>query len=184
VTRLIFLGPPGAGKGTQAQMIAADCDVPHISTGDILRSAVSDNTELGNKAKQYMSNGELVPDDLVLDLIRERLGQDDAQGGWVLDGFPRNVPQAEFLAQLLDQISQPADFVVNLDVTDEVIVARLQKRGRDDDEEAVIRHRLEVYREQTEPLIDFYRSRQQLVSVNGNQAMEAVYASLQQVIAG
>jgi adenylate kinase len=184
VTRLIFLGPPGAGKGTQAQMIAADCDVPHISTGDILRSAVADNTDLGKKAQQYMSAGELVPDDLMLDLIRERLGQDDAQAGWVLDGFPRNVPQAEFLGKLLEQIAQPADFVVNLDVTDEVIVARLQKRGRADDEEAVIRHRLEVYREQTEPLIDFYRNRQQLISVNGNQAMEAVYASLKQVIAG
>ena len=117
-------------------------------------------------------------------MIKERLGQEDAQGGWVLDGFPRNVPQAEFLGQLLDQIQQPADFVVNLDVNDEVIVARLLKRGRADDEELVIRHRLEVYRQQTEPLIDFYRSRQQLVSVDGNQPMEAVYTALQQVIAG
>ena len=131
-----------------------------------------------------MSAGELVPDNLILDLIKERLGQEDAQGGWVLDGFPRNVPQAEFLGQLLDQIQQPADFVVNLDVNDEVIVARLLKRGRADDEELVIRHRLEVYRQQTEPLIDFYRSRQQLVSVDGNQPMEAVYTALQQVIAG
>jgi adenylate kinase len=184
VTRLIFLGPPGAGKGTQAQKIAAEGGVPHISTGDILRAAVAEGTDLGKKAEQYMSAGELVPDNLILDLIKERLGQEDAQGGWVLDGFPRNVPQAEFLGQLLDQIQQPADFVVNLDVNDEVIVARLLKRGRADDEELVIRHRLEVYRQQTEPLIDFYRSRQQLVSVDGNQPMEAVYTALQQVIAG
>lgn len=182
MTRLIFLGPPGAGKGTQAKMLADDCTVPHISTGDILRSAVANGTELGKKAEAYMSAGELVPDDLILNLIRERLSEEDAQTGWVLDGFPRNVPQAEFLIKLLEQIKQPADFVVNLDVTDEVIVARLLKRGRADDEESVIRHRLEVYRQQTAPLIDFYRSRQQLVSVDGNQPMEAVYASLQSVI--
>lgn len=182
MTRLIFLGPPGAGKGTQAQMLASDCSVPHISTGDILRAAVADGTELGKKAEAYMSAGELVPDDLILDLIQERLAQEDAQMGWVLDGFPRNVSQAEFLIKLLEKIEQPADFVVNLDVADEVIVTRLLKRGRADDEEGVIRHRLEVYRKQTAPLIDFYRDRQQLVSVDGNQPMEAVYASLQAVI--
>ncbi len=163
-------------------MLADDCTVPHISTGDILRSAVANGTELGNKADAYMSAGELVPDDLILNLIRERLSEEDAQLGWVLDGFPRNVPQAEFLIKLLDQIEQPADFVINLDVTDEVIVARLLKRGRADDEESVIRNRLDVYRRQTAPLIDFYRSRQQLVSIDGNQPMEAVYASLQAVI--
>ncbi len=184
MTRLIFLGPPGAGKGTQAQMLAVDCAVPHISTGDILRAAVADCTDLGKKAEAYMSAGELVPDELILDLIRERLAQEDAQVGWVLDGFPRNVSQAEFLIKLLEQIEQPADFVVNLDVADDVIVTRLLKRGRSDDEESVIRHRLDVYRQQTAPLIDFYRNRQQLVSVDGNQPMEAVYASLQAVISG
>lgn len=163
-------------------MLAADCAVPHISTGDILRAAVADGTDLGKKAEAFMSAGELVPDALILDLIRERLNQDDAQAGWVLDGFPRNVPQAEFLIKLLDQIAQPADFVINLDVADEVIVTRLLKRGRTDDEESVIRHRLEVYRQQTAPLIDFYRDRQQLVSVDGSQPMDAVYASLRAVI--
>lgn len=182
MTRLIFLGPPGAGKGTQAQKIASDSKVPHISTGDILRAAVAEGTDLGKKADQYMSSGELVPDDLMLDLIKERLSQKDAQTGWVLDGFPRTVPQAEFLGTLLEQIEQPADFVINLDVTDEVIVARLLQRGRSDDKESVIRHRLEVYRHQTEPLIDFYRSRQQLVSIDGNQVMDAVYNSLKQVV--
>ncbi len=182
MTRLIFLGPPGAGKGTQAALLAKDCEVPHISTGDILRSAVAAGSELGKKADQYMSAGELVPDDLILDLIQERLGQDDAQKGWLLDGFPRNVPQAEFLQKLLDQIEQPVDFVVNLDVEDDVIVARLLQRGRKDDEESVIINRLEVYRHQTEPLIDFYRSRQQLVSVDGNQTMEVVYADLKRLV--
>jgi adenylate kinase len=129
-----------------------------------------------------MSDGELVPDDLILGLIQERLGQDDTQNGWLLDGFPRNVPQAEFLQQLLEQIDQPIDFVVNLDVEDDVIVARLLQRGREDDEESVILNRLEVYRQQTEPLIDFYRSRQQLVSIEGSQTMEAVYSDLKRLV--
>ncbi|TVQ05994.1 MAG: adenylate kinase [Leptolyngbya sp. DLM2.Bin27] len=182
MTRLIFLGPPGAGKGTQAALLAKECEVPHISTGYILRSAVTAGSELGQKADQYMSAGELVPDDLILDLIQERLSQADTEKGWLLDGFPRTVPQAEFLQKLLDQIEQPVDFVVNLDVENDVILARLLQRGRKDDEESVILHRLEVYRKQTEPLIDFYRSRQQLVSVDGNQTMEAVYADLKRLV--
>lgn len=182
MTRLIFLGPPGAGKGTQANILSEHCDVPHISTGDILRTAVADQTDLGQKAEQYMNAGELVPDELILNLIRERLTQPDAKDGWVLDGFPRNVPQAEFLDQLLDEINQPFDFVVNLDVPDEVIIARLLKRGRKDDSEEVIRHRLDVYRQQTEPLIDFYRNRQKLVSIDGNQEMESVNADLRKVV--
>ncbi len=156
--------------------------MPHISTGDILRAAVAAGSELGQKADGYMSAGELVPDDLILDLIQERLGQDDVEKGWLLDGFPRNVPQAEFLQKLLEQMEQPVDFVVNLDVEDDVIVARLLQRGRDDDEESVILNRLQVYREQTEPLIEFYRSRQQLVSVDGNQTMEAVHAELKRLV--
>ncbi|NJL85656.1 MAG: adenylate kinase [Leptolyngbyaceae cyanobacterium SM1_1_3] len=182
MSRLIFLGPPGAGKGTQAVSLSKICQVPHISTGDILRSAVAHKTELGKKAEFYMNAGELVPDDLVLDLIRERLSQTDASGGWVLDGFPRNVPQAVFLDDLLEAIQQPCDFVVNLDVPDEVIIARLLKRGRQDDTEDVIRNRLQVYREQTAPLIDFYRSRQQLVSIDGNQPMEVVTEELKKII--
>ncbi|NEP17232.1 MAG: adenylate kinase [Leptolyngbya sp. SIO4C1] len=183
MTRLIFLGAPGAGKGTQAQRLSAESQVPHISTGDILRTAVAKQTDLGKKAAHYMNAGELVPDDLILDLIRERLGQADATNGWILDGFPRNVSQANFLDGLLEEIQQPCDFVLNLDVPDEVLVTRLLSRGRQDDTEAVIRNRLAVYREQTEPLIDFYRGRQQLVSVNGNQPMDAVTAELKRVIA-
>lgn len=182
MTRLIFLGPPGAGKGTQAQILSQSCSVPHISTGDILRSAVKARSELGQKAEGYMNAGELVPDDLILGLIRERLAQDDALVGWLLDGFPRNVEQAEFLNQLLDDIDQSCDFVINLEVPDDVLVSRMLERGRADDKEEVIRNRLEVYREQTEPLIALYRGRQQLRSVNGNQPLEQVSAELQKII--
>lgn len=179
---MIFLGPPGAGKGTQAGILSDACGVPHISTGDILRKAVSNQTELGQKAQQYMNAGELVPDNLVLELIRERLTEADAQAGWILDGFPRNVPQAEFMDQLLAEISQPYDCVINLEVPDEVIVARLLSRGREDDSQEVIENRLQVYREQTQPLIEFYRGRQKLVSMDGNRPMEKVADDLQALV--
>ncbi|MEM9003666.1 MAG: adenylate kinase [Cyanobacteria bacterium P01_F01_bin.86] len=186
MTRLILLGPPGAGKGTQAKKLCHMCNVPHISTGDILRSSVSRQTELGKKAEQYMKAGELVPDSLIYDLIRERLGADDVGLGWVLDGFPRNLEQADFLDGLLADIAQPFECAVNLEVPDEVIIARLVQRGveqgRSDDNEETIRHRLEVYRDSTAPLIDFYRGRQQLVSVNGNQPMDLVTDALLKVV--
>jgi len=182
VVRLIFLGPPGAGKGTQASVLAETCKVPHISTGDILRGAVASSTDLGMKAKGYMDRGELVPDDLILNMVGNRLDEEDTRLGWILDGFPRNVSQAKFLDVLLEQISQQYDCVVNLDVSDEVIVSRLLDRGRDDDNESVIRTRLSVYREQTAPLINFYRDRQMLVSVDGNQPVEDVTACLSKVI--
>ncbi len=180
--RVIFLGPPGAGKGTQAAVLSKDFSVPHISTGDILRSAVAAQTELGQKAASYMDAGELVPDDLILDLIRDRLNQEDASKGWILDGFPRNVSQANFLDKLLIEISQPCECVLNLEVPDDVLVSRLLARGRKDDNESVIRNRLEVYRQQTEPLIEFFRNRQQLVSINGHQPMDSVATELKQVL--
>jgi adenylate kinase len=178
VPRLIFLGAPGAGKGTQAKTLADSWGIPHVSTGDILRAAVANQTSLGIKAKAYMDRGDLVPDSLVVDLIRDRLAQPDATGGWILDGFPRNVPQAEFLDQLLTEIGQPCQHVVNLDVPDDVLTERMLSRGRADDTEEVIRNRLKVYRDQTAPLIDFYAHRQLLVPVDGDQAMEAVTAAL------
>ncbi len=181
--RLIFLGPPGAGKGTQAQTLAQHWRIPHISTGDILRQAMRDRSPLGIEAQGYMDRGELVPDQLVLDIIAERLIQPDTESGWILDGFPRNVSQAGFLAELLQKLAQNGVSVINLEVPDEVLVSRLLDRGRQDDTEQVIRRRLEVYREQTLPLIDFYRDRQQLMSVNGNQPLEKVTFELQNLLA-
>ena len=181
--RLIFLGAPGAGKGTQAQTLALHWHIPHISTGDILRGAMKERSPLGIKAQSYVDRGELVPDQLLLDIMEERLSQSDAQSGWILDGFPRNVNQASFLEQLLQKLTQDSARAINLDVPDEVLVSRLLGRGRADDTEEVIRRRLEVYREQTLPLIDFYRDRQQLMSINGNQPLEKVTADLQELLA-
>lgn len=182
MTRLIFLGPPGAGKGTQAQMLCQSYDVPHISTGDILRAAVKEKTDLGLKAEGFMKAGELVPDDLILGLIRERLSKEDTANGWLLDGFPRNVEQAEFLNALLEEIGQSCDVVINLEVPDDVLVERLLDRGRVDDKEDVIRNRLEVYREQTEPLIELYTGRNQLQSVNGDQELTLVTDELTKIV--
>ena len=181
MTRLIFLGPPGAGKGTQAKFLADLLNIPHISTGDILRSAIAQGTPLGQKAQSYVDKGELVPDDLLLDLIRERLNQPDAQNGWILDGFPRNVNQASFLEQLLQELNHSCD-CVNLEVPDEVLVARMLGRGRKDDNEDTIRRRLEVYRKDTEPLIGFYRDRSVLKSINGDRSVEEVTESLKQLV--
>jgi adenylate kinase len=182
VTRLIFLGPPGAGKGTQAKVLADSHHIPHISTGDILRAAVSEQTALGIKAKGYMDRGELVPDQLMIDLIRERLGQPDAQPGWILDGYPRTVVQADSLEGLLTELDQSCDRVVNLDAPDGVLIERMLSRGREDDHEDVIRRRLEVYRERTVPLIDYYQTREELTAIDGNQSMEDVAMYLSQVI--
>lgn len=183
MTRLIFLGPPGAGKGTQAQALAKSCHIPHISTGDILRQALSARSPLGIKAQGYMDKGELVPDDLVQDLVEERLNQSDTQSGWILDGFPRTVSQAEFLDSLLQKLHHHNVRVVNLDVPDDVLMTRLLSRGRSDDNEEVIRRRLEVYRGDTTPLIGYYGDRQQLVFIDGNQSLEEVNAELQKVVA-
>jgi adenylate kinase len=179
---LIFLGAPGSGKGTQAQILATDLQIPHISTGDMLRQAIADATPLGQQAKSYMEKGELVPDDLILGLIQERLGHPDAQGGWILDGFPRNQSQAEFLDQLLHQINQGVGWVINLHVTDDVIVQRLLLRGRADDQEETIRHRLEVYREKTAPLLAFYQSIEKLHTIDGDQPTEIIANSLRQLL--
>lgn len=182
-TGLIFLGAPGSGKGTQAQFLAELFQISHISTGEILRQAIAEQTPLGQKAQSYVDKGELVPDDLILDLIRERLSQADAQKGWILDGFPRNVPQAKFLDQLLQEINQSVDYIINLEVPDQAIIERLLLRGRKDDSEDTIRRRLEVYQEKTEPLIDYYRLQSKLYSINGNRFPEEVTASLKDLVA-
>ncbi len=181
MTRLIFLGPPGAGKGTQAQTLAQYRNIPHISTGDILRGAMQAQSHLGIKAQSYVDRGELVPDQLIQDMVEDRLSQPDTKVGWILDGFPRTVSQARFLDDLL-QFVQHSVRVINLEVPDEVLIDRLLARGRQDDTPEVIRRRLEVYREQTEPLINFYRDRHQLLSVNGNQLLSEVTGELEKVI--
>ena len=185
--RLIFLGPPGAGKGTQAKRLSEEFQIPHISTGEILRNEVAKGSELGVKAKSYLDEGELVPDSLILDIIRERLSQSDTSTGWILDGFPRNVGQAGFLDTLLKEINHDTIWVVNLDVPDEILVERLigrsKKEHRLDDTPEIFRHRLDVYREQTAPLIDFYAKRQQLVHIEGDHTMSEVTAEIEKAIA-
>jgi adenylate kinase len=178
------LGPPGAGKGTQAQVLAQFLQIPHISTGDILRQAIKDQTPLGIKAQSYVDSGQLVPDELVEDLVKERLQKPDASNGWILDGFPRKVTQAVFLQELLAQSHQGGEKVVNLDVPDEVVITRLLARGRKDDSEEIIRRRLEIYRQETAPLINHYGDRHQLLTVNGNQSQEEVTTALKNLIAG
>lgn len=180
--RLIFLGPPGAGKGTQAQVLADICRIPHISTGEILREAIANQTDLGKQAQHYVDQGELVPDSLILDLIRERLQHSDTLDGWILDGFPRNVSQAEFLNTLLLELNQSCNFALNLEVPDEVLIERLLGRGRKDDNKETIARRLEVYREQTAPVIAFYQQQGCLKSINGNQGMDEVTADLKACI--
>ena len=187
MTRLIFLGAPGAGKGTQAQIWALSCGIPHISTGDILRAQVKEQTELGIQAKSYMNLGELVPDSLILDMIRARLSQDDAvNAGWILDGFPRNVAQAEFLDRLLTEIGQNYDLAIDLSVPQDRLVARLLERAkiqnRPDDTEDVIRRRLVVYEEQTARLLDYYQRKGVLRSVDGDRELAEVTHHLEALV--
>lgn len=155
--RLVLVGPPGAGKGTQAVRLAERLDVPHISTGDLFRANLSENTPLGLAAKQFMAAGELVSDEVTVGMVRERLAEDDAAKGFILDGFPRTVAQADALSELLQAAGNELNAVVALEVPADVLVARLLGRGRSDDTEDVIRRRQEVYREETAPLLEHYR---------------------------
>ncbi|MBR8827415.1 MAG: adenylate kinase [Gomphosphaeria aponina SAG 52.96 = DSM 107014] len=180
--KLIFLGAPGAGKGTQSEVLAGYLEIQHISTGEILRKAIAEKTELGQKAQSYVDQGELVPDELILDLIRECLNKPSAHGGWILDGFPRNVAQASFLDQLLTEVKQTAEGVVNIEVPDEVLIERLLARGRKDDNLETITRRLKVYREQTAPVIDYYRQQGKLHEINGHRPLGEVTNSLKEMV--
>jgi adenylate kinase len=154
--RLVLVGPPGAGKGTQAGFIAERFSIPQISTGDIFRANVSGGTELGKLAKSFMDAGDLVPDEVTIAMVRDRISEPDAQNGYLLDGFPRNVAQAGVLGEMLARDEQKLDNVLEFQVDEDVVVERLLARGRTDDKEDVIRHRQQVYRTETAPLLDYY----------------------------
>ena len=211
--KIIMLGAPGAGKGTQAKQIADKYKIPHISTGDIFRANIKNNTELGQKAKQYMDQGLLVPDELTCDLVMDRIKQDDCKNGFILDGFPRTIPQAEALDAALDKINEKMDYAINVDVPDENIVNRMGGRRcclncgatyhvvtiptkvegicdrcgspvvlRDDDKPETVQKRLNVYHEQTQPLIDYYTKQSILRTVDGTQDMNDVFAEIVKIL--
>ncbi len=176
--RLILLGPPGAGKGTQAGRIGARYGIRQLSTGDMLRAAVAAQTALGARVQQVMAAGALVEDRLMAEVVEERLHQDDAGRGFLLDGYPRTLAQAQTLDRILESQRQVLNCVLLLEVPEDVLIARAVARQRADDREAVVRARLEVYREKTEPLVDHYRRRNLLCEIDGNQPIEAVARAL------
>ena len=205
---IIFLGPPGAGKGTQAQRVCSALNIPQISTGDILRRAIKEQTPTGVKAKAFIDAGKLVPDEVIIDIVRDRLAQADCAGGYILDGFPRTVPQAEALEGIA-----AIDAVIELDVADEKLIERLSGRRvclkcgatyhvsrlngetrcaacgdtliqRDDDKAETVLNRLTVYHNQTAPLVDFYRERGLLKVIDGAQDMDTIFASIMDIVRG
>ncbi|WP_114241796.1 adenylate kinase [Dyella sp. C9] len=184
--RLVLLGPPGSGKGTQATRLKVELGVPHISTGDMLRAAVAAGTPTGLKAKAVMDAGQLVSDDILLAMLEERLSQDDVKGGFILDGYPRNLAQADALDHLLAKIGQPLDAVVKLDVPNEAIIARCEIRfaaeHRKDDDPAVVRDRLKVYAEQTAPVAEFFARRGKLQVVDGVGELNEVTARIKRAL--
>jgi adenylate kinase len=177
-SRLVLLGPPGAGKGTQAEVLGRHLGIPAISTGDMLREAVAAGSELGRRVETIMISGSLVDDATMAEVVRERLAKADAARGFLLDGYPRTLPQAETLAGILGELGGGLDAVLLVDVPEEELVRRTLARGRADDKEGVIRERLRVYREKTAPLIGYYRERGLLREINGNRPIEEVTARL------
>lgn len=180
--RVLLLGPPGCGKGTQAELLSESLGVPAVSTGDMLRSAVAAGSELGSKVESIMAAGELVDDDLMAEVVRQRLAQADAQDGFLLDGYPRTPGQAETLDEILAERDQELDHVVLIEVPEEVLIERAVARQRVDDRQEVVRERLRVYREKTEPLVELYGSRGLLRQVDGDQTIEEVQRDLQAVV--
>ena len=179
---LLVLGPQGSGKGTQAKRIAADRGIPHVSTGDMFRAAIAEGTELGQSVEPILASGELVPDELTVALIRERLSAPDAAAGFVLDGFPRNLVQAEALDAMLAEIEKTLDAVLFFDVADDVATERIHGRaleeGRDDDTAEVIARRLAIYHEQTEPVVERYRAKGKLVPLHAERSIGEVAAEI------
>ena len=211
--KIIMLGAPGAGKGTQAIMIAKEYNVPHISTGDMFRANIKNNTPLGVEAKKYIDAGQLVPDELTVKILLDRVAKDDCKNGYVLDGFPRTIPQAEVLENALNELNDKIDYAINVDVPDENIIKRMGGRRacvkcgatyhiehvppktegicdncgealvlRDDDKPETVKSRLEVYHNQTQPLIDFYNERNVLKTVDGTQDMNDVFKAIVSIL--
>ncbi|RKI83687.1 adenylate kinase [bacterium 0.1xD8-71] len=207
--KIVMLGAPGAGKGTQAQMLAKKYDIPHVSTGDIFRMNIKNGTELGMEAKKYMDQGLLVPDELTVRILLDRVAREDCRKGYVLDGFPRNIPQADVLDEALSKLGDKIDYAINVDVPDENIIRRMggrraclscgatyhiehvppKKEGicdkcgqelvlRDDDKPETVKNRLQVYKEQTQPLIDFYTKKGVLHNVDGTKDMNEVFEAI------
>ncbi len=185
--RLVLLGAPGSGKGTQAARLKEELNVPHISTGEMLRSAVAAGSELGLKAKAVMDAGHLVSDDIMLGILEDRLEEPDAANGFILDGYPRNLTQVEALDSLLERLHMPLDTVVKLEVPSEEIIKRCEERyeaeGRADDNPEVVRKRLRIYAEQTAPVADWYDQRDMLRSVDGVGSLDAVFAHIMNALA-
>jgi len=185
--RFVFLGLPGAGKGTQAAILSSLLKISHISTGEILRKERKNGTALGKQMQSCIDGGRLVPDEVILEVVREQVSHADASKGWILDGFPRNVSQASSLNALLTGIGQELDLVVYLEVPDSIVIPRLKERAikenrRDDAEEELILYRLKDYHEQTFPLVELYAQREQLITINGNQSLESVTESIAQAV--
>ena len=211
--KIIMLGAPGAGKGTQAKKIAAKYGIPHVSTGDIFRANIKNGTELGLKAKSYMDAGGLVPDEITIGMLLDRISQEDCKNGYVLDGFPRTIPQAESLTKALENRGEAIDYAVNVDVPDENIISRMGGRRaclncgatyhivynapktegicdscgqelvlRDDDKPETVKKRLDVYHQQTQPLIDYYQKAGVLAEVDGTKDMEEVFQAIVEIL--
>ena len=178
--KLLFIGPPGAGKGTQANLFCSKYGLDHLSTGDLLRDEVSSGSDLGLQASEIMNKGELVSDELVLSIVEGRL--DNIKKGWLLDGFPRNVNQANALKNLLEKINHPLEAVISIQIADDVLIKRLLARGREDDNEEVIVNRLKVYREKTSPLIDLYAKQGILEEIEGNADIDVVFSCIEKAL--